>query len=264
MEQHSKQPQSADLYIALDSSNEIIAMEKSRQGNLGFISFLDEFTQYAANKEALSPIIFFNVWTKDLSSLPRLSVQYINPQLIHTTDMTRYYPSVPYVDDSVLQKNRCLAEYDMRASQENFWKFTSAESGEALSVSQPNFDLATLQQIAADGYHTFLGDYNFRGMGFSFEDDFSELKQRYLKCSGKEEQDRTARDGRAVAKKILKEEFPDIRSYTPKMSSLLAEGVQSYRDFDTINILFRGDKLLEEYERNNDNYRLGHEMGRKR
>lgn len=40
-----------NVYVALDRTHTVVALEKSQRGDEGFRTFFDEFADYAANKD---------------------------------------------------------------------------------------------------------------------------------------------------------------------------------------------------------------------
>ena len=118
-------------------------------------------------------------------------------------------------------------------------------SSEAL---QRLLTIVTLRHIARNGYEPFCwGGSDFPGYDFPFADRF--------KNADRESAAAMTDDSRTTAADILRTCFASIRQGRSRRVRCRAETFAFYRDFLSIDLLFRPERLLERYERDRDRRR---------
>lgn len=149
-------------------------------------------------------------------------------------------PQAVYADPGILKNGYCEKEYDMRATQENFWKLANFDTGEDLGVTQRNWDIAGLQYTVRYGYDDGIAeDSYYPGMAFSYAEQFDGIGRRTDHAANEQEKQQTGNEGRTLAGAILQRDFPDIRRSLACIPDMQRQGVSRYIDRDAFETLLK-------------------------
>ena len=165
----------------------------------------------------------------ELETIPAAIADKVNASF---TKRPPIQPNV-YIDPAVVHRGYCPIEYDMRPSYENLWEFSGPESNYMLGVSNRNYDISVLQYLVAEGLNPddILTDFE-EGYAFSYEPRFENLMEQIENVKTDEGKLQISEEARMMAAKILTEDFPVTRQFSPNVPKLLAQGVSRFMYHD--------------------------------
>lgn len=237
-------------YRAVETEKGIALFTPDQQGQQAYEHYLQYHADYFYNPD-------FGVDTLRIYDVEANTGQFwdkVNPRYILSDSLKiAWVPEHPFVDKSILRKGYCLKQYDMRAYAENFWNFADHDRGEKLYVSNNIRDLTGLEIIIRKGYDHFLQNaQKYWNEEFVFKEHFDNIERKYAGDSSEKGQKAKSKEQLLLAAHIFFFKFHKHRSSASELPQMQAEGINSYRDFEKINLLMRPDKLLETYERRCD------------
>jgi len=147
--------------------------------------------------------------------------------------------------DSVLQRGCCLKEYDMRAGAAKLAAAPDSGTEASSEALRRLLTVVTLRHIARNGYEPFCwGGSDFPGYDFPFADRFRNADRGPAAAM--------TDDSRTTAADILRTCFGIDPAREEPPCPLPSGDIRFYRDFLSIDLLFRPERLLERYERDRD------------
>ena len=160
-------------------------------------------------------------------------------------EQMRFVPRHSGRCDSVLQRGCCLKEYDMRAGAAKLAAAPDSGTEASSEALRRLLTIVTLRHIARNGYEPFCwGGSDFPGYDFPFADR--------VKNADRESAAAMTDDSRTTAADILRTCFGIDPAREEPPCPLPSGDIRFYRDFLSIDLLFRPERLLERYERDRD------------
>ena len=169
----------------------------------------------------------------------------VNPQVLPTAGGMMWVPEHPFVDAEVLRRGYCLKEYDMRAGAAKLAAAPDSGTEASSEALRRLLTVVTLRHIARNGYEPFCwGGSDFPGYDFPFADRFRNADRGPAAAM--------TDDSRTTAADILRTCFGIDPAREEPPCPLPSGDIRFYRDFLSIDLLFRPERLLERYERDRD------------
>ena len=151
-------------------------------------------------------------------------------------------PGHVYVDKSILEHGYCVVEFDMRATQDNFWNYIFLNGKDELSVLGKNYNISALQFIRQNGYQDDIANNPAYPGYFRYTDRFAVIADRMN--TSQDDPDKLAALKKAagdLASTILNNDFPERRKSTCVVPEMQWRGLMKYYDRDAFEALVRID-----------------------
>lgn len=236
-----------NVYAALDRTHTVVALERSRRGDEGFRTFYDEFADYAADKGYIPYLLLLNFHVDDGSRLPPIEAKERGYRLAHLAPLeVKDIRQALTLYDLLYCRKHGLDPLAVQNTARNLCykdDYAGFRNESIPALKQPG---APYRAVETEGGVALFrwGGSDFPGYDFPFADRF--------KNADRESAAAMTDDSRTTAADILRTCFGIDPAREEPPCPLPSGDIRFYRDFLSIDLLFRPERLLERYERDRD------------
>lgn len=229
-------------YRAVETEGGVALFRCGERGDEAARSFFAFLTAHPDGRGLTCGVETLRIYDVELSE-EQYSSEACLPYFDH--EQMRFVPRHSGRCDSVLQRGCCLKEYDMRAGAAKLAVVPDSGTEASSEALRRLLTVVTLRHIVRNGYEPFCwGGSDFPGYDFPFADRFRNADRKPAAAM--------TDDGRTTAADILRTCFGIDPAREKPPCPLPSGDIRFYRDFLSIDLLFRPERLLERYERDRD------------
>ena len=238
----SRLPPIGAPYRAVETEGGVALFRRGERGDEAARSFFAFLTAHPDGRGLTCGVETLRIYDVELSE-EQYSSEACLPYFDH--EQMRFVPRHSGRCDSVLQRGCCLKEYDMRAGAAKLAAAPDSGTEASSEALRRLLTVVTLRHIARNGYEPFCwGGSDFPGYDFPFADRFKNADRKPAAAM--------TDDSRTTAADILRTCFGIDPAREEPPCPLPSGDIRFYRDFLSIDLLFRPERLLERYERDRD------------
>jgi len=229
-------------YRAVETEGGVALFRCGERGDEAARSFFAFLTAHPDSRGLTCGVETLRIYDVELSE-EQYSSEACLPYFDH--EQMRFVPRHSGRCDSVLQRGCCLKEYDMRAGAAKLAAAPDSGTEASSEALRRLLTVVTLRHIVRNGYEPFCwGGSDFPGYDFPFADRFKNADRKPAAAM--------TDDSRTTAADILRTCFGIDPAREEPPCPLPSGDIRFYRDFLSIDLLFRPERLLERYERDRD------------